>query len=137
MHLARVDPDIATIATIATLRAGCRRFGLPPVPRERMHISYDCQSRLFKLNGHGGSSAGAGRPTGSINKTTADVRALAAAYGADAIAELARLAGITDAPGAQTETARITALGMLLDRGYGRVTLPLTSDPDRPISIEF
>jgi hypothetical protein len=91
------------------------------------------------LNGrHGGRRAGAGRPTGSVNRTTADLRQLAQQFGAAVIQRLAEMAGlVADVPAAQTETARITAMSMLLDRGYGRATLPLASDPERPISIEF
>jgi hypothetical protein len=86
-----------------------------------------------------------GRMPGSLNRATAEIRALASVHGPDAIAELAKLAGIArDADGnplagaAQTDQARIGALGMLLDRGYGRsplsvpvvVDLPDTSTPD-------
>ena len=85
-----------------------------------------------------------GRMPGSLNRATAEIRALASVHGADAIAELAKLAGIAKdeaggpIAGAQTDQARIGALGMLLDRGYGRsplsvpvvVDLPDTSTPD-------
>ena len=86
-----------------------------------------------------------GRVAGTPNRATAEIRALASVHGADAIAELAKLAGIAKdddcnpvAGAAQTDQARIGALGMLLDRGYGRsplsvpvvVELPDTSTPD-------
>ena len=86
-----------------------------------------------------------GRVAGTPNRATAEIRALASVHGPDAIAELAKLAGIAKdddgnplAGTAQTDQARIGALGMLLDRGYGRsplsvpvvVDLPDTSTPD-------
>jgi hypothetical protein len=85
-----------------------------------------------------------GRVTGTPNRATAEIRALASVHGPDAIAELAKLAGIAKddngnplAGAAQTDQARIGALGMLLDRGYGRsplsapvaIDLPDTSTP--------
>jgi hypothetical protein len=63
----------------------------------------------------GGARPGAGRPKGSVNKATADVRALAGKYGPDAIKELARLA-----TQAESEAARVSAIKELLDRGYGK-----------------
>ena len=86
-----------------------------------------------------------GRQAGTPNKATAEVRALAAQHGPAALDELARLAGlVTDDDGktrvgsAQSETARISALGMILDRAYGKsrlsapieIDLPDTSTPE-------
>ena len=85
----------------------------------------------------GGRRAGAGRKPGIPNKVTADIKAVAQGYGPAAIAELARLAGLTEAPGAESETARIVALRELLDRGYGKPTQPLESDADMPTAIHF
>ena len=89
------------------------------------------------MNGHGGRRDGAGRKPGALGKATADIKALAQPYGAPAVAELARLAGLTDAPGAQTEAARIAALKELLDRGYGKATTILAGDDERPHRIHF
>lgn len=61
-----------------------------------------------------------GRPAGSLNKATADVRALAQQYTGEAIKELARLA-----TQAESETARVAAIKELLDRGYGKSTQAL------------
>ena len=85
-----------------------------------------------------------GRQAGTPNKATAEVRALAGRHGPAALDELARLAGlVTDDDGktpvgsTQSETARISALGMILDRAYGKsrltapieIELPDTSTP--------
>jgi hypothetical protein len=79
-----------------------------------------------------------GRTAGTPNKATTEVRALASAYGPEAIEELAKLAGIAkDEDGnpivgaAQSDQARISALEMLLSRGYGRSQLSM------PIEIEL
>lgn len=73
-----------------------------------------------------------GRQTGSLNRATAEVRALASEYGEAAIEELARLASE-----AQSETARIAAIALLLKRGFGdsnsvpvQITLPDTKSPE-------
>lgn len=68
----------------------------------------------------GGKREGAGRPPGAVNKTTADIRALAQSFGADVIARLAHLA-----LNAEAETAQIAACKELLDRGYGRAVQSL------------
>src|SRR5277367_6929162 len=56
-----------------------------------------------------------GRQKGTPNKTTAEIRELAQAHGPDAIAEAARLM-----KSAQSEATRIAAIGLILDRGYGK-----------------
>lgn len=71
----------------------------------------------------GGARPGAGRPKGSMNKATADVRALASVHGPLAIKELARLA-----VEAESEAARVAAIKELLDRGYGKSPQPLTGE---------
>ncbi len=57
----------------------------------------------------------AGRPAGTPNKATAEVKALALKHLPAAIAELARL----DA-NAESEQTRVAAIKELLDRGIGR-----------------
>jgi hypothetical protein len=48
------------------------------------------------------------------------------------------MSGVTDAPGAQTEAARIAAMRELLDRGYGRATQHVAGDVDAPpLEIAF
>ena len=68
-----------------------------------------------------------GRQKGTPNKATAEVRDLALEYGPDAIRELARLS-----KEAASETARISAIGMLLDRGYGKALPSRTIQLDLP-----
>ena len=71
------------------------------------------------MNAQGNKTGG--RRKGTPNKATAEIRALALGYGPQALQELARLAGLTrDAEGepvagAQSETARLSAIGMLIE----------------------
>jgi hypothetical protein len=76
-----------------------------------------------------------GRKAGVPNKATADIKALARPYGAPAIAELARLGGLTKAPGAPNAAVRVAALRELLDRGYGRATTILAGDSEAPPAV--
>jgi hypothetical protein len=57
-----------------------------------------------------------GRGSGSLNKITADVKAMAKTYGADAVDTLAEIMRDTVQPPA----ARVAAAKELLDRGYGK-----------------
>lgn len=63
-----------------------------------------------------------GRPKGALNKITADVRALAQEYGAQAIATLAEIMGDGDQPA----PARVSAAKEILDRAYGKSPQPIT-----------
>ena len=78
-----------------------------------------------------------GRQKGTPNKATAELRALALDYGPDMLKELATLAGVAKdddgkaVAGANSEAARISAIGMLMDRAYGKVL------PGRLIEIEL
>lgn len=82
----------------------------------------------------------AGRAVGTRNKTTLAVKELAQQYGPDAILKLAKLAGLVkDSKGhlvgqAQSEKAQVTAIGMLLDRAYGKAVQPIQNDPDNPVN---
>ncbi len=58
---------------------------------------------------------GAGRPPGSLNKSTADIRALAQVHAPAVIEMLANLM-----MSAESETAKIAAGKELLDRGFGK-----------------
>ena len=81
---------------------------------------------------HGGARPGAGRKPGSPNKTGAELRELARLYGPSALKELARLA-----EHAESESARVQAIGMLLDRGYGKPAQPVDGDGEGgPIPFE-
>lgn len=71
-----------------------------------------------------------GRQKGSLNKATADIKALAQAHAPVAIKELARLA-----VKAESEAARVAAIKELLDRGYGKSKQAIVGgdDDDNPI----
>lgn len=75
---------------------------------------------------------GSGRKPGQKNRATLEIKELARAYGPKAIAELARLAGLTNAAGSENETTRVAAIKELIDRGYGRPTQPISGDDDEP-----
>lgn len=83
------------------------------------------------MAGLGGKRPGAGRPKGRPNKVTADVRALAQEYGAEAIEKLAKLMNE-----AESEQAQIAAAKELLDRGYGKSSqaVELTGKDGGPIA---
>jgi hypothetical protein len=80
---------------------------------------------------HGGCRQGAGRPTGSANRATAEVREIAGQWGPAAIRRAAELAGLVlGADGrpvgaAKSEAAQIAALEIVLNRAYGRPSQPL------------
>jgi hypothetical protein len=79
-----------------------------------------------------------GRAKGTPNRATSDLKALAQPYGAPAIAELARLGGLTAKAGAMHEATRVAALRELLDRGYGRSTQHVAGDADAgPVHYTF
>ena len=71
------------------------------------------------MSEHGGKGAGAGRPSGSLNRATVDQKTrlseLARQHAGTAIEALAQVA-----ESGQTETARIAAACAILDRGYGK-----------------
>ena len=56
-----------------------------------------------------------GRPKGSVNKVTADIRAAAQAYTDDALATLAQIM-----KAGASEAARVAAANSILDRGFGK-----------------
>ena len=76
----------------------------------------------------GGYRSGAGRPTGSLNKTTSEqsqrLSELAKDYTHDALLTL-----VDVARNGRTDAARVAAANALLDRGYGKPTAP---QPDAP-----
>ena len=63
----------------------------------------------------GGKREGAGRPVGSVNKATAEVKAYCQEFGEDIISMLVQLAYYSIDP-----RVRIMAGKEILDRGYGR-----------------
>jgi hypothetical protein len=103
------------------------------------HSSQDGRKNIKgnQLSERGGKREGSGRKPGSLNKATAEVRALALEYGPAAIEELAKLGGLVkDDDGAalgiaQSETARISSCNSILERAYGNAS------PGRPIVLDI
>lgn len=91
----------------------------------------------------------AGRPPGSLNKTTHDIKVLAQSYGPAVIRKLAEMAGVAvDEKGkrvgepAKNDQARTAAMKELLDRGFGRARQPLSGpdaddDAAQPLQIVY
>lgn len=97
---------------------------------------------------HGGRRLNqTGRPKGSINGPQAQFKALARQHTGPAIKELVRLAGFAPRidkatgeqmidsegnpmflPGSSSDTARIAAINILLERGWGKATQKLAGD---------
>lgn len=79
----------------------------------------------------GGAREGAGRPKGSQNKITADIKAIAQSFGEEAIIGLMEICRDAEAPHA----ARVAAFREVLDRGYGKAKqgVELTGDEGGPI----
>ena len=61
-----------------------------------------------------------GRPKGSPNKVTKEIRSIAQKHGPVVVRELVRLA-----TKAESEAARVAAAKELLDRAYGKSTQPV------------
>lgn len=57
-----------------------------------------------------------GRTKGTLNKATADIKAMAQPYGPEALKELARIMRSKDA----AESTKVAACRELLDRAYGK-----------------
>ena len=74
----------------------------------------------------------AGRQKGTPNKSTAEIKDLARAFGPQAVAELARIAGLTKGIPSENEQTRVAAIKELLDRGYGKSTQPISGDENGP-----
>jgi hypothetical protein len=67
---------------------------------------------------------------GGRTKVSDEIRDLARGYAPAAIIKLAELAGLTEAPGAESEATQLAAINALLDRAYGKPTQPLEGDGD-------
>lgn len=78
----------------------------------------------------GGRRPGAGRKPGIPNKLTADVKALASKYGADAIATLKHLM-----LKGEHEQVRFAAAKELLDRGYGKARQEIDLTRDNRVTV--
>lgn len=68
---------------------------------------------------------GRGRPKGSPNKITADIKAAAQQYTDDALQTLAQIM-----KAGESEAARVAAANSILDRGYGKPKQSLDVDAD-------
>lgn len=64
-------------------------------------------------------------------KASAEIRSLARAHTENAISALASIMNQKKAP----PSARVQAAQVLLDRGWGKPTQPLSGDEDNPLSI--
>ena len=75
-----------------------------------------------------------GRQKGTLNKATADIKALAQKHAEAAMTELARLA-----TSAESEAARVAAIKELFDRGFGKAKQPVVGgdESDQPVKLEF
>jgi hypothetical protein len=73
-----------------------------------------------------------GNPNGRP-RVVFEIRDAARRYGPACITILAQMAGI-DGPGATNEAVRVAAVRELLDRGFGRPTQAITTDPAAPSS---
>lgn len=69
-----------------------------------------------------------GRVAGTPNKATAALREMAREHTEDAVRTLVAIMDHGEA-----EASRIAAARELLDRGYGKASQPLSSDPDNPL----
>jgi len=76
----------------------------------------------------------AGRPKGSLNKTTRHIKYAAARYGDECIECLVRIIQRSN-----SDRNKIAAARELLDRGFGKATQAVThaSDPDQPLQLVF
>ena len=73
-----------------------------------------------------------GRQLGTQNKITQDIRDLALKYGPSAIAEAARLSRE-----AESESTRLVAVGIILDRAYGKAPQQIQHGGAEGGPIEF
>lgn len=63
-----------------------------------------------------------GRVKGTPNKSTAELKAIAQAYGPASIKKLAQMAGLAPGKKAESEAVQVAAHQVLLERGYGKAT---------------
>jgi hypothetical protein len=77
-------------------------------------------------------NAGKGRPKGSLNKATADIKAAAQVYTEDALATLAQIM-----KAGESEAARVAAANSILDRGFGKPRQSMDVDATGDMTIEI
>ena len=73
-----------------------------------------------------------GRQKGTPNKATAEIKAVAQEYGAEAIETLAEMMRELADP-----KVRVMAANSLLDRGYGKPAQTLQGDPENPVAVNI
>jgi len=73
-----------------------------------------------------------GRPKGSLNKATADIKAAAQVYTEDALATLAQIM-----KAGESEAARVAAANSILDRGFGKPRQSMDVDATSDMTIEI
>lgn len=76
-------------------------------------------------------NAGKGRPKGSVNKLTADIRALAQEHGPEAIHRLVEIMQTSE-----NDQASIAAAKELLDRAYGKSKQQVETEVTGSLSIQ-
>ena len=82
----------------------------------------------------GGTS---GNPSGRP-KVVFEIRDLAREFGPAGITKLAEMAGLAPGTPAEAEAVRVAAIKELLDRGFGKATLPLAGDSSAgPMHFSF
>jgi hypothetical protein len=74
------------------------------------------------MNSHGGYRRGAGRPSGSCNKSTSEDKKQITEFAKDH-SQLALRALIDIATNGRTDAARVAAANSILDRGYGKPSI--------------
>ena len=78
-----------------------------------------------------------GNPSGRP-KVVFEIRDLAREFGPAGITKLAEMAGLAPGTPAEAEAVRVAAIKELLDRGFGKATLPISGDAEAPpVSITF
>lgn len=77
-------------------------------------------------------NAGKGRPKGSMNKATADIKAAAQVYTQDALETLAQIM-----KAGESEAARVAAANSILDRGFGKPRQSMDLDAQADVNIEI
>jgi len=75
--------------------------------------------RKSKLAQRGGNRKGAGRPTGAVNRATAEQKARLSEIARE-YTEIAFSTLVEVAQSGQSDTARISAACAILDRGFGK-----------------
>lgn len=78
----------------------------------------------------GGKREGAGRPAGSPNKATADIKAIAREYTDEAMLALVNVIRSTE-----SDAARVSAIKELFDRGFGKATTMIEGSLDVDATI--